>query len=320
MPIVPRSDYQPPCLLSGKHLQTVLPTFHRRFKPNLYRRERIETPDGDFLDLDWAGQGSDKVAVLSHGLEGDSHRHYMIGMARMLNRYGWDAVAWNYRGCSGEKNRKLRMYHNGCIDDLDTVVRHVLDRGGYSRAALLGFSLGGNLTLLYLGRNSGMIDERVRSAVAFSVPCDLAAGARELARPANWFYMKQFLVSLHQKVRTKMADFPGMIDDRGYEAIKDFKGFDDRYTAPIHGFASAEDYWEKCSSGRVLHKIAIPTLLVNALDDPFLAESCFPRDTAASSEFLHLETPRWGGHVGFMEINRHWVYWSERRALRFLES
>ncbi len=319
MPVIIRSSYRPPFLLRNGHLQTVLPSLLRKVPGDLYQRERIDTPDNDFLDLDWARAGNRRVAILSHGLEGNSQRHYMRGMARMLNRHGWDALAWNYRSCSGEPNRRLRMYHNGAIDDLDLVTTHALGTGKYDSAALIGFSLGGNLTLVYLGTKGADVDARIRKAIVFSVPCDLKASALELARPGNRIYMNQFLQSLHEKIRAKMELLPGQIDDEGYDRIRDFRDFDDRYTAPIHGFKNAEDYWAKCSSGQFIPGIRIPALIVNALDDPFLTGGCYPVREAGRSRFVHLEQPRSGGHVGFIQFNKDKSYWSEKRAVEFLE-
>lgn len=319
MPIINDSSYRPPALLRNGHLQTIYPSLARNLTPDLYLRERIATPDNDFLDLDWAKVGGRKLAVLSHGLEGSSHRHYMIGMARALNRRGWDALAWNYRGCSGEMNRQLRMYHNGAIDDLDVVVRHALKYDRYDTVALIGFSLGGNLTLVYLGRLAASLDLRIQKAVVFSVPCDLAASSRELAKRRNWLYMDQFLRSLHEKIKLKMAIMPGALNDEGYERLRNFKDFDDRYTAPIHGFKDAEDYWTKCSSGQFIPAVRIPTLIVNAKNDPFLADGCYPVQAAAQSRWVHLEMPASGGHVGFVQFNHDGSYWSEQRAMAFLE-
>ena len=318
MPVIHRSSYHAPFLFNNGHLQTLYPTMARTVSGVAYQRERIITPDEDFLDLDWLRTGNRKLAVLSHGLEGHTGRPYMTGMARMLDRHGWDVLAWNYRACSGEINRKLRMYHNGCIDDLDCVVQHGLKDGRYDSAAMIGFSLGGNLTLMYLGSKGTALDPRIRGSVAFSVPCDLKAGALELARARNYLYMKQFLVSLHKKIKLKMEQMPGVIDDDGYGNIRDFRGFDDRYTAPMNGFKDAEDYWYRCSSGRFLHAITVPTLLVNALDDPFLAPSCYPETAAEQSRHVHLEMPRSGGHVGFVQFNADGSYWSENRAIEFL--
>lgn len=319
MPLITASSYCAPLLLRNGHLQTIYPSLARNLSPDLYQRERIITPDEDFLDLDWARVGSRKLAILSHGLEGSAHRHYMIGMAQALNRQGWDALAWNYRGCSGEVNRALRFYHNGAIDDLDVVVQHALGTGSYDEIALIGFSLGGNLTLVYLGARPSSLDPRIQKAVVFSVPCDLAASARMLAKRSNRLYMEQFLQSLHGKIRMKMAVIPGALNDEGFERIRDFKDFDDRYTAPIHGFRDAANYWKKCSSGQFIPAIRVPTLLVNALDDPFLADGCYPIEAASASGWVHLEMPRTGGHVGFVLFNRQGRYWSEQRAAEFLE-
>ncbi|MHB8844701.1 MAG: YheT family hydrolase [Nitrospirota bacterium] len=318
MPVIHRSSYRAPFLFNNGHLQTLYPTIARAVTGVAYQRERIVTPDDDFLDLDWLRTGNRQLAVLSHGLEGHTGRPYMTGMARMLSRHGWDVLAWNYRACSGEINRRLRMYHNGCIDDLDCVVQHGLKDGRYGRTAMIGFSLGGNLTLMYLGSKGTALDPRVRGAVAFSVPCDLKAGALELAKARNYLYMKQFLVSLHKKIKLKMEQMPGLINDDGYGSIRDFRGFDDRYTAPMNGFKDAEDYWYQCSSSRFLHSITVPTLLVNALDDPFLAPGCYPVDQAEQSRHVHLEMPRSGGHVGFVQFNADGSYWSENRAIEFL--
>jgi predicted alpha/beta-fold hydrolase len=318
MPLIPGSTYQAPFLFSNGCLQTVYPSLARRLDAGLYQRERIDTPDDDFLDLDWSRIGSRKLVIVSHGLEGNTHRPYMVGMARMMNRTGWDALAWNYRACSGEINRQLRMYHNGCIDDLDCVVQHALKNGAYDIVALIGFSLGGNLTMMYLGSMGGKLDRRIQRSVVFSVPCDLKAGALELAKPKNRLYMKQFLVSLHEKIKKKMAQMPDKINDDNYDRIKSFKEFDDRYTAPINGFKDAEDYWAKCSSDQFIPEIRIPTLLVNAQDDPFLAGGCYPVHKAENSGYVYLEMPRSGGHVGFVQFNGDKSYWSENRAVEFL--
>ena len=309
--------YNPPPFFSNGHTQTIYASLFRKVDTVIYSRERIHTPDGDFLDLDWSATGRKKLAILSHGLEGDTHRAYVKGMVRALNKNGWDALAWNYRSCSGEPNRKLRSYHNGVTDDLATVIRHGKS-AGYTEIGLIGFSLGGNLSLLYLGRER--VEPLIKKAVVFSVPCDLAASARTLARPSNKLYMKRFLVLLHQKIKAKMKRLPGEIDDAGYHRIKDFKGFDDRYTAPIHGFKNAEDYWEKCSSKPFIPDIPVPTLIVNAQNDPFLPPECFPLEEAGRNPRVRLLTPQSGGHVGFIKFNRHRLYWSEEQAVRFLNN
>ena len=310
------STYSPPLYLRSGHLQTVCPTLFRRVAAPPYRRERIFTEDEDFLDLDWAVTGGATLAILSHGLEGNSTRAYITGMARALNSAGIDALAWNYRGCSGEVNRQPVLYHNGATRDLATVLRHAVSTGHYERIFLVGFSMGGNLTLLYAGQAGREMPVQVKGAVVFSVPCELSHSSEALSSPACTIYMKRFLRHLHAKVRAKMAQYPDLLDDHGYHRIKNFKQFDDRYTAPLHHFTSAEDYWDRCSCNRHLTNIAIPALIVNALDDPVLIKDCYPYALVRESPCLTMETPRYGGHVGFMLPGE--TYWSEQRAVRFV--
>ncbi|MGD9489022.1 MAG: YheT family hydrolase [Calditrichaceae bacterium] len=314
------SNYKPPFFLSNGHLQSIYPSLFRKFDPSLYRRQRISTPDDDFLDLDWSEVNSDCLAVISHGMEGSSHRAYVIGMARALNHYGWDALAWNFRSCGGEMNRQLRMYHSGSTDDLDLVVNHALSKKKYKKIALIGFSMGGNLTLVYLGQKGNNRDQRIRAAVVFSVPTDLHSSSMRLGEPQNILYMKRFLRMLHKKVRDKMLLFPDQINDHDFHRIKNFKDFDDRYTAPIHGFKNAEDYWYKCSSKLFLNDISIPTLIVNAKNDPFLPPACYPVEEVRDHPSIYLEIPRSGGHVGFVSLNNDHYYWSEKRTIEFLKS
>lgn len=309
-------DYKPISWFRNGHIQTVVPSIFRRVSGVCYKRERIQTPDDDFLDLDWSCSGGKPLAVISHGLEGDSRRAYVRGMVKALNDAQVDCLAWNYRTCSGETNRQLRMYHNGCTDDLDLVVRHAVAKG-YANIILMGFSMGGNLSLLYLGQQSRSILPQIKGAVNFSVPVDLKDAAIQLGRASNTVYMQRFLRMLHRKIKAKMVLFPDQIDDRGYDRIKDFKAYDDRYTAPIHGFKSAEDYWAKCSCGPLLERIRVPSLIVNAGDDPFLGASCYPYQDSTNPN-IHWEVPKYGGHVGFMDRRVNGTYWSESRTVDFI--
>lgn len=311
------SSYRAPWGFGNGHVQTIFPALFRRVPVITLRRERLTTPDGDFLDLDWHTDGGrTRLAILSHGLEGDSTNTYIQGMARALVRAGWDVLAWNLRGCSGEPNRLLRSYHSGATEDLAAVIARAPEH--YTQLALVGFSLGGNMTLKYLGEPAP--DTRISGAVAFSVPCDLASSAFQLESFCNRIYMRRFLRSLRAKVREKMARFPGRLDDAGLEAMRTFREFDGAYTAPMNGFASAEEYWTRASSKPALERIRVPTLLVNALDDPFLPRACFPEKEARASECFFLETPACGGHVGFVTFNAQNEYWSERRAVEFLST
>ncbi len=320
MSLIRESSYPPATIFRSGHLDTILPAALRRPAAWPVQKIRIDTPDGDFLDLDYHSDGAThKIAILSHGLEGSSSQSYIRGMAKSLAMQGWDTLAWNFRGCSGEPNRLLRFYHSGATDDLQAVIDHVLLTQRYEKIALIGFSLGGNLNLKYLGDLGSSIDQRIYKAVSFSVPCDLEACSYQLAIPSNRYYMRRFMRSLRLKMQNKALRFPGELDITGLTQMRTFAEFDGRYTAPLHGFDGAVDYWTRCSCLPVLTRIRIPTLLVNARNDPFLAPECYPEKEAAKHPYFHFESPDGGGHVGFMSSRPNGEYWSETRAIEFLE-
>ncbi len=329
MPVIDSSDYRPPRWLPGGHAQTVFPAFFRALPRPASERRRISTPDGDFLDLDLSrGLGGflrkPGLIILSHGLEGHSRRQYILGMSRIFLRRGWDTLAWNQRFCSGEPNLTPRLYHSGETGDLQTVIRYAVSLG-YHKIVLAGFSMGGNQILKYLGESAGEIPGQVAGAVAFSVPCHLASCSVALCEPSNRLYMANFMRTLRRKMYEKHLQRPGYLDVSGLDEMKDFREFDGRFTAPAFGFASAEDYWEKAASLPFLSRINLPALLVNALNDPFLPKECYPFDAARASSSLYLETPEEGGHTGFTPADgcpgpdKRVPYWSETRALRFVE-
>jgi predicted alpha/beta-fold hydrolase len=326
MPILEHSTYQPPSWwVSGGHLQTIIPALFRKVASSPYTHERIATPDGDFLDCDWlyatSSIPSQKLVIISHGLESNSHRPNVVGMARAALLCGYDALAWNFRGCSGEPNRLPRAYHSGATEDLHTVLEHAASK--YDEIYLIGFSLGGNLTLKYLGEQSEALSPKVKKAVVFSVPCDLAASSKQISRVSNRLYERRFLNSLRQKIEQKATLFPNDISLEPYlkKHIKTLRDFDEHYTAPLHGFQSADDYYAKCSAKQFISRITIPTLIVNAKNDVFLTPSCFPFDEVKTSDVVFLETPKSGGHLGFItEETAHGLYWSEMRALGFIDS
>lgn len=324
MPLIDESDYRAPLGFKNHHVQTIFPTVFRRVQAPGYTRERLETPDGDFIDLDWAhcGHQTRRVAVLLHGLEGHSQRKYMLGMVRALNAQGIDAVSFNFRGCSGEPNRKLHFYHSGFTPDLHTVIQHLENIPHYQSIVLIGFSIGGNQTLKYLGEAPQNVSPKIHKAVCFSVPIDLETCARKMDAPAQAIYLKRFLKLFKEKIELKRQHWQGppheSLELHGFEKLKSFFDFDNRYTAPLFGYASALDYYAANSSKQFLQYIAVPTLLVTALDDPFLDEGCFPTKLAKEHRYLYLETPRQGGHMGFVSKHPQGVYWSEARALKFL--
>lgn len=308
--------YQAPVLLFNPHLETIIPSLFRKVDLPPYQRERITTPDDDFLDIDWLSSGADQLVIISHGLEGNSSRPYIKGMAREALRQGFDVLAWNYRGCSEEMNRQLRFYHSGATDDLHCVVQHAISTGRYQSICLIGFSLGGNITLKYLGEATR--PSLVKRAVALSVPVDLEASCERISQPSNRIYAQRFLKSLREKIERKSKQMPGL-DAHAIKTIKTLREFDDAYTGPLHGFRDAHDYYTRCSALGFMNTIQIPTLLINAWNDPFLSPSCFPA-TFSHHPFVQTEYPERGGHVGFAQFHKNGVYWSEQRALQFLLS
>ncbi|MBL6449013.1 alpha/beta fold hydrolase [Fulvivirga sp. 29W222] len=315
MPLV-QSKYIPPFYLKNGHMATVIPSAFRKVNDVEYVRERIDTNDGDFLDLDWLAQGSEKLVVISHGLEGSSQRPYVRGMAKYFHKYGWDVLAWNCRSCSGEINKKPRFYHHGDTEDLAQVVRYAVERYGYSTIVLVGFSMGGSMTLKYLGEMVDHVVPQVRGGAAFSVPVDLGSSVDELARKHNNFYRKRFLRKLEHKIKVKAEQYPEKIQCSDFSNIRYFPDFDNLYTAPLHGFKDAADFYNRASANRYMYNIELPTLLVNAWNDPFLPKECYPEKECEIHDYLYFESPDYGGHVGFTLKGSEFNY-MERRALQF---
>jgi len=318
MPVVSSAYQGGPFYLFNGHLQTIIPGLFREVKNVSYRRERIFIPDGDFLDLDWSEVGGPALAIVSHGLEGSADRPYVKGMVKAMNQAGLDALAWNFRSCSGESNKLLRTYHMGASDDLHLVVEHVRSTNKYRQIYLIGFSMGGNITLHYLGKHPDQVPGEIKRAAVFSVPCHISSASKKMATWENRVYMQRFLKSLHQKLTDKLALMPDEMNLEGYRKLKTFPEFDERFTAPIHGFKSAEDYYESCSSHQFLSQIQVPTLLVNAQNDPFLTPECFPVSKAEANPHFYLEMPPNGGHGGFTENFRKNQYYTDRRAVEFV--
>lgn len=310
--------YSRPSLLFHPHLETIYPSLLRNVNLIPYERERIVTSDQDFLDLDWLRKGSSKLVIISHGLEGNTSRAYIRGMARAFFQIGYDVLTWNYRGCSEEMNVNLRFYHSGATEDLDEVVQYANKKNSYSAISLIGFSLGGNLTLKYLGEKGKALPVALKKAVAFSVPMDLHLSCLKISSPSNWIYSNRFLKSLKSKIIQKSKRLPEL-SSKGIDAIKTLMEFDDQFTAPIHGFKDAIDYYTRNSSIHFLKKVAIPTLIVSAKNDPFLSQECFPVNDDVQNPNLSMNYPEFGGHVGFTLFNQNGLYWSELKALEFIE-
>ncbi len=316
MPVL-TSRLHPVRAIRNRHIQTVCGALWPVFPGGApFRRERMELADGDFLDLDWLDTGSADTAVLCHGLEGSSRNRYVRRMAYCLAADGWNILAWNYRGCGGTPNRLLRAYHSGDSGDLHALLGHAFaDHRG--KVVLVGFSLGGNLALKYAAE-PGTIPN-LAGVAALSAPVDLASSVRALeGRFSSRLYVRRMIRSLRCKVTDKARRFPTEINLNTLRTCTGFSDFDEHFTAPIHGFRSAGDYWQRSSAGPLLAHIRIPSLLLNARDDPFLGAGCFPFQTAAASRWLHLEAPLHGGHLGFVDTLGGRFTWGERRCRDFL--
>lgn len=323
MPVVKNFDLISPFWLPNGHIQSIYPALFRKINGVHYKRERIITADHDFLDLDWSlsDEQSDDVSplvILSHGLEGNSTRQYITGMVKLLNKSGYDCLAWNFRSCSGEMNLTSRFYHSGATDDLDFVIDHALKQN-YRQLHLIGFSLGGNLTLKYLGEAGENLKPDIKNAVVFSVPMDLKACSLAILKRENRVYMHRFLSTLKLKVNEKSRLFPDKVKFSDYRHVKNLYDFDHIFTAPLHGFNSADHYYDSCSSMHFVQNIRIPTLIVNTLNDPIVPFSSLPLDLISSLDSVLLECSAQGGHCGFRPSNLFdSVYWSEKRALDFI--
>lgn len=281
-----------------------------------YKRQRIELPDGDFIDLDWsfAQRSTQQCIVMLHGLEGSSHSQYMLGIAKLFNQNGFDACAVNFRSCSGEPNRLFSCYHSGKTDDVADVIEHILAQNQYNNLVLHGVSLGANVALKYAGENEKLPKE-LKAVIAISAPCDLSGSSQSLLKPRNLVYEKNFYQQLLQKVKQKQQAFPDKISLDQIKQIKNILDFDNIYTAPAHGFRDAQDYYAKNSSLQFLESINIPTLILNAQNDSFISKKSFPYDITKHHSYVYLETPKYGGHVAFWQKGE--FSYNEDRALDF---
>jgi predicted alpha/beta-fold hydrolase len=305
--------YIPPLWLPGGNSQTIYARLLARNYTVEYQRQRWETPDGDFIDLDWVNQhrGVAKLLVLFHGLEGSSRSHYALSLMTMVQQLGWRGVVPHFRGCSGEINRLARAYHSGDAAEIDWILRRLKRENPDCEIYVIGISLGGNMLLKWLGERGAAAAPVVRGAVAVSAPVDLHAAAAVLDfgyRRA--IYTRRFLQSLTEKVLAKIATHRLAIDSDAVRVCSTFRQIDDLYTAPIHGFKDADDYWTKASSKPGLKNIRVPTLLLNARNDPFMPADALPTRTQVS-ESVTLEFPNSGGHVGFVRGafpgSLHWL-------------
>jgi len=325
MPLIEQSGYKAPPLFRNPHVQTIYASKARVVWRLPFARERIETPDGDFFDVDWVRRGNKRLIIVLHGLGGSTRSRYVPAFGRQALAHGWDIACVNYRGCSGEPNRLFGSYHSGATEDPAQLIQLAHARDGYEQVAIAGFSLGGNITLKLLGELGASAPPWLCGSVAFAAPTHLASCADVLAGPSMRPYMRRFIVLLSRHLDVKNARFPGRLKATPAQIrrMRRFHEFDEAVTAPAHGFASAQDYWARASSKPLLPRIAVPVLLVSALDDPFLSPECHPFDEARASAHLTFEPTTHGGHVGWVTPWRprlHGAWWHESRALEFLDA
>jgi predicted alpha/beta-fold hydrolase len=295
------SRYRAPAWLPGGHAQTIVaaklvprPAVH-------YRRERLEAPDGDFVDLDFALPEPERpdapLVALFHGLEGSSDSHYALALMRAAADRGWRGVVIHFRGCSGEPNRLPRAYHSGDSDEADWVLRRLHAAWPAAPLHAVGVSLGGNVLAKWLGERAEDAGF-VTAAASIGSPLDLAAGGAVISRGFNRLYTYMFLTSLKPKVEDKLRRFPGLLDAQRLRSVRTMYDFDELYTAPVHGYAGALDYWTRASGKPLLPGVRVPHLVLNALNDPFVPAWSLAQPGEVS-RFVTLEQPEQGGHIGF---------------------
>jgi predicted alpha/beta-fold hydrolase len=316
------STYRAPTWLPGGHLQTIYPYLLPR-APVAYRRERLATPDGDFVDVDWldapAAVGAPVVVTL-HGLEGDSRSHYALALMRIAAARGWRGAVAHWRGCSGELNRRPRAYHSGDHAETGWLVEALAQRSRGAPVLVVGVSLGGSALLNWLGRAGALARDRIAAAAAVSAPIDLLAAGRAIDIGANRIYARHFLSTLVPKALDIARRHAGLLDVARIRAARSMRAFDDAVTAPLHGFADALDYWTRASSKPWLARIELPTLVLNGRNDPFIPGQSLPHPGDVGPGVV-LEQPADGGHVGFYaRESSPDAGWLPTRLLDFFEA
>ena len=309
--------YAAPAWLPGGHLQTIWPALFLQRPALSFRRERWNTPDQDFIDLDFIdGEPGQPVLILFHGLEGSSGSHYARALMQAARERGWSGVVPHFRGCSGEMNLAPRFYHSGDSGEIHWILQGLRKRFHDRPLYVAGVSLGGNALLRWLGESGGSAGF-VSAAAAVSAPLDLVQGGAGLSRGLNRLYTRMFLNTLKPKCLQKLAQYPDLFDRNRLLAAKNLYEFDNVVTAPLHGYRDTDDYWHRASARHVLHDIRVRTLVLNARNDPFLPGRYLPPDAAPC---VTLDYPEHGGHVGFTSgrLPGH-LQWLPARLLNFFE-
>jgi len=319
----PNGAYDAPGWLPGGHAQTIYPVFVRRPQVR-YRRQRVDTPDGDFVDFDWLdvpeASPATPLVVLFHGLESGSGAHYARGLMAHLASLGWRGVVPHFRGCSGEPNRLPRAYHSGDYAEVGWMLQAIRALAPDARLFAVGVSLGGSALLNWLGREERRAADVVTAVAAVSTPLDLSAAGNAIDQGLNRIYSRHFRVTLVPKALDMARRFPGTLDAAAIARVDSMHSFDDVVTAPLHGFEGADDYWKRASSKPWLKAVTVPTLVLNARNDPFIPAESLPTRVEASPA-VTLEQPEGGGHGGFLDPRFPGrLDWLPRRLVTFFSS
>lgn len=302
-----------PWYLFNGHLESIIPYFTYKIYSVDYDRERLELPDGDFLDLDWLRHGSEKLIVISHAFEGNSRDYFVERAAKYFHDKGYDILMWHFRSCSREMNRLPRFYHIGDTDDLDAVISHGLNQGPYTKTFLLGYSMGAATVINYLGIGGYRNHANIAAAAAFSAPLDLKETANRLSKGLSWIYGYSFLKKWKRKINKKAVQFPELFDLNQVRSAKNLDELHAKLTIRLHGFESLKAYYDQHSSAQFLRTIKTPLLIVNAQNDPLLGANSYPPN---HFQDVKLEYPKTGGHLGFSLLNKPYS-WMELRAEAF---
>ena len=317
MPIL-QSSYLPSRIWQNPHVSTIYPSAFRKVNGVNYTRERLELSDGDFLDLDWSKSSANnhKLAIFTHGFLGNSTRPYLLGGVKAFNLANYDALAWNHRGLGGENNRFEKITTHGSSNDLEEVINYVLSKKQYTEIILVGYSKGGNISMKYAGQKAENIPTEIKKIIAISSPTDLQGSVDVMGK--NGFYTERFKTKLIKFLLNRSE----LIDNQTLKYFSKFKyldDFTDNYIAPLHGFKDGRDYYEQCAAMQLVDKIRVPTLILNAKNDPVLSESCAMLDVAKHSDYIFSEVPNHGGHCGFFQPNSDGIYWGDKRIVEFVE-
>ena len=319
MSLIINETYQgnPYWLFNGQ-LQTLIPGLFRKVEGVVYKRQRLELSDGDFVDLDWSQQGSKKLVILLHGLEGNSSRQYILSAAKHFAENGWDVLSFNCRSCSEEINRNFKLYYHGETEDLRQVVDHVVSTQSYSEIVLSGYSMGGAMLSKYLSVHAGNLPAEIKCGISFSAPYDLEESIKWVEMKGNWIYNRLFRTRLKEKIILKDKQFPGRLDLSKIDDYPKWREFDAAYSAALNGFDNVDDFYYAAACKNFLHNLDCPLLIVLAKNDPIVSTTCIPMELCKRHPKIKLELTFKGGHVGFTMKGKPYN-WMDIRALSFAE-